>query len=234
MDFFKIGSGDITWLGICEHIAEKGKPVFLATGASALDEVKDAVEAVFSRNPDVVLMQCNTNYSGNSNNFRHVNLRVLETYRRLWPNILLGLSDHTPGHAAVLGAVALGARVIEKHFTDDTSRIGPDHAFSLTPTAWREMVDRTRELEAALGDGVKRVEDNERETVVLQRRVLRAASAFPTGHVLNEGDLEPLRPAPQDGYKPNGLQGLVGSRLLHPLAKGEHVTPAHIGAAASD
>lgn len=228
VDFFKIGSGDITWLDICEYIARKAKPVFLATGASALEEVKEAVEAILVHNSKIVLMQCNTNYSGSQDNFRHVNLRVLETYRRLWPDILVGLSDHTPGHAAVLGAVTLGARVIEKHFTDDRLRTGPDHAFSLTPTTWREMVDRTRELEAALGDSVKRIECNERETVILQRRALRATSALPAGHVLSGKDLEPLRPAPQDGYKPNRLQSLIGNRLLRPLAEGEHITPAHI------
>ena len=84
--------------------------------------------------------------------------------------MVLGLSDHTPGHSTVLGAVALGARMVEKHFTDDISRTGPDHKFSMDPRSWREMVERTRELEAALGDGEKKIEENERDTVIVQRR----------------------------------------------------------------
>ena len=121
-------------------------------------------------------MQCNTNYTASLENFRHIHLRVLETFRAMFPSAVLGLSDHTPGHATVLGAVALGGRVIEKHFTDDNSREGPDHPFSMTPASWREMVDRTRELEYALGSTKKFVAENERETVVVQRRCLRAVS----------------------------------------------------------
>src|SRR5205823_7586903 len=118
----------------------------------------------------VCLMQCNTNYTGSLQNFAHIHLNVLRTYASRFPEAVLGLSDHTPGHATVLGAVALGARAIEKHFTDDCSREGPDHGFSMDRRTWREMVDRTRELELALGNGIKRIEDNEQQTVVLQRR----------------------------------------------------------------
>src|SRR5262249_13384674 len=134
----------------------------------------------------------NTNYTGSLENFAYVNLRVIQSYALHWPGLPLGLSDHTPGHATALGAVALGARVIEKHFTDDTTRKGPDHPFSMTPATWRDMVDRTRELERALGDGVKRVEANEADTVVVQRRCLRAASSLPAGKVLAASDLEAL------------------------------------------
>ncbi len=120
-------------------------------------------------------MQCNTNYTGSKENFKYVNLNVLKTYAAMYPDLILGLSDHTPGHAAVLGAVALGARVVEKHFTDDNLREGPDHAFALDPIAWADMVENTRQLEMALGSADKSVAENEQETVVLQRRCLRAA-----------------------------------------------------------
>ncbi len=228
VSFFKIGSGDLTWPGIHLHMAQKGKPVFLATGASGMGEVEAAVETLRASCPDLVLMQCNTNYTGSVENFRHVNLRVLEAFARRWPELVLGFSDHTPGHAAVLGAVALGARVIEKHFTDDTSREGPDHAFSLTPASWKDMVDRTRELEAALGDGIKRVEDNERETVVLQRRVLRATRRLEAGRLLQAEDIEPLRPAPPDGFAPSELQRLLGKRLALSIEVGAHFTTSHV------
>src|SRR5436190_5061635 len=159
---FKIGSGDITWIEALEHMARKGKPVLLATGASDLGDVQRAVDAILSINQDLLLMQCNTNYTGSIENFRHVKLKVLETFAAMYPQLVLGLSDHTPGHAAVLGAVTIGARAIEKHFTDDRGREGPDHLFSLDAAAWRDMVDRTRELEYAMGDGNKIVEPNEK------------------------------------------------------------------------
>src|SRR4029078_8930129 len=125
-------------------------------------------------------------------------LNVLRTFGAAFPDAVLGLSDHTPGHATVLGAVALGARVVEKHFTDDTSREGPDHPFSMTPQSWRDMVDRTRELEYALGSSEKTVADNERDTVVVQRRCLRAATDLKAGAALTAEMLEALRPAPHE------------------------------------
>jgi len=220
---FKVGSGDITWLEIIRHMAGKGKPVLLATGASSLDEVCAAVETVLGETTQLVLMQCNTNYTGARENLNHVNLNVLRTYRQLYPSVALGLSDHTPGHTAVLGAVALGARVIEKHFTDDTTRPGPDHVFSLDPQSWREMVDRTRELEGALGSPVKRVEANEQETVIVQRRSVCAARALAAGTVLARPDLALLRPCPADGVPPSWLDQVVGAKLARPLEPGEHV-----------
>ncbi|MCJ7811225.1 MAG: N-acetylneuraminate synthase family protein, partial [Dehalococcoidia bacterium] len=147
----KIGSGDITWLEILRHIAGKGKPVLLATGASDIGDVQRAVHTILALNRELVLMQCNTNYTASLENYDHIHLNVLKTYAVMFPEVVLGLSDHTHGHATVLGAVALGARVVEKHFTDDMTREGPDHPFSMTPDAWRDMVDRTRELERAMG-----------------------------------------------------------------------------------
>ena len=122
---------------------------------------------------DLALLQCNTNYTGSLENFKYINLNVLNTFKNIYPSMILGLSDHTPGHSTVLGAIALGARIIEKHFTDNCEREGPDHKFSMTPKTWKEMVDRSRELESSLGSGIKEIEKNELETVVLQRRSLR-------------------------------------------------------------
>jgi len=142
----------------------------------------------------------------------------------MFPDVILGLSDHTPGHAAVLGGVTLGARVIEKHFTDDNRREGPDHPFSMTPEAWRNMVDRTRELECALGSPLKvSREENERETVVVQRRCLRAALDLPSGTVLRTEMLEALRPAPRDAVMPVDVSRVIGKTLTHDLAAGEYL-----------
>jgi sialic acid synthase SpsE len=218
---YKIGSGDITWIEIIEHIAGKGKPYILATGASTMDEVHRAVQAALRVNPNIALLQCNTNYTGNLENFRFIQLNVLRSYRAMYPDMVLGLSDHTPGYATVLGAVSLGARIIEKHFTDDMKRVGPDHGFSLNPSAWRDMVDRTRELENALGTGVKQVEENEQQTVVLQRRAIRTACDLPAGHILKREDLVVLRPCPANGLAPHHITNVIGKVLRKSMASGE-------------
>ena len=150
-------------------------------------------------------------------------LQVLTDYANRYPDAVLGLSDHTPGHATVLGAVALGARVVEKHFTDDTSREGPDHGFSMDPVTWRAMVDATRELEAALGDGIKKVEDNENTTVVLQRRCVRAARDLPAGTELQRSDLEVLRPAPRDAIPAHEIDRAVGRHLQVDVVAGQEI-----------
>ncbi|WCN38144.1 N-acetylneuraminate synthase family protein [Aneurinibacillus uraniidurans] len=218
---YKIGSGDITWIDFLEQVAQREKPVILATGASTMKDVDRAIEAVTRLNKQLILLQCNTNYTGSLENFKYVNLNVLLTYTKKYPGLLLGLSDHTPGHSTVLGAIALGARVIEKHFTDDNNRIGPDHPFSMNPKTWREMVDRSRELEFSLGDGTKRVEKNEEETVVLQRRCLRVPRDMNAGEILSEDDIECLRPAPSGALEPYELHCVIGKKLRSNKKHGE-------------
>ncbi len=217
----KIGSGDITWLEIIKRIASKGKPVLLATGASDIGDVQRAVDTILAINQDLVLMQCNTNYTASLENFDHIHLNVLKTYRAMYPEIVLGLSDHTPGHATVLGAVALGARVVEKHFTDDTTREGPDHPFSMDPSSWRDMVDRTRELERAMGSGTKHVADNEQDTVVIQRRCLRAARDLRVGETLLREMISVLRPAAVGAIQPYEVAEAVGEVVLEDIPAGE-------------
>lgn len=219
---YKIGSGDITWIDIVEKIASKGKPYILATGASTMDDVCRAVTAGLAVNNQIALLQCNTNYTGSVENMRHIQLNVLKTYREMFPDMVLGLSDHTYGHAAVLGAVALGAKVVEKHFTDDVSRFGPDHKFSMTPSSWRDMVNRTRELEAALGNGIKRIEENELQTAILQRRSIRSAENLDVGSTIKAADLTILRPAPLDALPPYFMNRLIGIKLKRSIVKGDY------------
>lgn len=225
---YKVGSGDITWHGIIEYMAKKSKPMLMACGASTCDDVHMAVQACLKHNRQVALMQCNTNYTASLENFRYIQLNVLKTFAAMYPQMVLGLSDHTPGHATVLGAVTLGARVIEKHFTDDNTRTGPDHKFSMNPQSWRDMVDRTRELENALGDGIKKVEANEEQTVVLQRRAIRAARDLKKGQRLSPEDLEVLRPCPQDGLPPVHWERVMGKTLNHDLTYGDHLKWEHL------
>lgn len=221
---YKIGSGDITWLEAIEYTASKGKPVIIATGASSLGDVDAAMQAIRKHTNDIVLMQCNTNYTGSHDNFNFLDLNVLKSFAQLYPDVVLGLSDHTPGHASTLGAIALGARVVEKHFTDDTGRPGPDHGFSLDPVTWRDMIDRSRELEASLGSSYKRVQDNEVETVVVQRRAVRVRRDVPAGAVLTREDLVALRPCPAHAIPASEIESLVGLRVRGAMSADDQLT----------
>jgi N-acetylneuraminate synthase len=158
-------------------------------------------------------MQCNTNYTAYLENYKHINLNVLTAFKKKFPDAILGLSDHTHGHATVLGAIALGARVFEKHFTDDNSRTGPDHKFAMNPESWKQMVYRSNELYQALGDGIKKIEGNEKDTAIVQRRALRYSKDMQTGHKLGHDDLFPLRPRPADGIPPYDIGKLIGKKL---------------------
>ena len=230
MPVYKIGSGEITWLEALERMAQKGKPVMLATGASNIGEVQKAVHTILQINPQLVLMQCNTNYTASLENFDHIHLNVLKTYQHDVSGGVLGLSDHTPGHATVLGAVALGARVIEKHFTDDNSREGPDHAFAMNPKAWADMVENTRRLERALGSADKFVAGNEQETVILQRRCLRSARAIKAGEIFTREMIDVLRPAPLDAIMPYDLERVIGLKATEDIPAGKELRWTMLGA----
>jgi len=223
MAAYKVGSGEIDWLEALDRMASKGKPVILATGAATIGEVQKAVHTILMKNSQLVLMQCNTNYTASLENLKYVNLRVLETYKTMFPNVVLGLSDHTPGHATVLGAVALGARAIEKHFTDDNHREGPDHAFAMNPETWKEMVENTRRLESALGSGDKKIEDNEKDTSVIQRRCIRAAKDIPAGAQISREMLDVLRPATPGAIKPDQIDAVIGTHAVNSIPAGKEI-----------
>jgi sialic acid synthase SpsE len=224
VDLYKIGSGDITWLEIIDYILDKNKPVLIATGASTNADVSRVMNMAMKKTKNLVLMQCNTNYTGSNENYNYCNLNVLKQFSIDYPNTVLGLSDHTSGHATTLGAIALGARVIEKHFTDDNDQEGPDHGFAMNPESWKEMVDRSYELLAALGDGIKRVESNEEQSKLVQRRCLRVTSSLEKGHILTDNDFIALRPISENSFQPFEKKNLIGKELLEKIESGEHLT----------
>jgi N-acetylneuraminate synthase len=217
---YKAGSGLMSWPQLLQYMAEKPVPILISTGACELGEVVENVSAVQEINRQIVLFQCNTNYTGSDDNFDHIHLNVLKSYAVMFPEVILGLSDHTAGHTTVLGAVALGARVVEKHFTDDTTREGPDHPFAMDPQTWSEMVARTRELERALGSSLKGIAENEKETMYVQRRCLRAARDIKAGEVFKEDMIEVLRPAVPDGIHARNLDLVVGSKIITDIPRG--------------
>jgi N-acetylneuraminate synthase len=223
MPFFKVGSGDITWAHMLEQLIEHNKPIFLATGASTMTEVNQAMNILLSKNISVCLMQCNTNYTGDDQNSNYANLRVLNTYRQTYPDVILGLSDHTTTTTTTLGAVSLGATVIEKHFTDDRKRVGPDHSFSLDYKMWKEMVTAVRELESSLGDGIKKIEKNETESQIVQRRAARVNKSIELGDTIMPQDIIFLRPCPPGASTPFDVYGQKSILALGDLKKGDSI-----------
>jgi len=210
---YKIGSGDINWHRIVNKMSKKRKPMILATGASSFKDVLETTKLILKSNKNLIVMQCNTNYSNEEKNFENINLNVLQTYKKKFGDkVILGLSDHTPGHSTVLGAVALGARVVEKHFTDDNNRVGPDHKFSMNFDTWKQMVFETRRLEKSLGDGVKKVEKNEKLTSYIQRRAFYAQKEIQKGEVIRLNSIFPLRPYLKNSFSPDKEKLLIGKK----------------------
>lgn len=227
VEAYKIGSGDISWHDIIDEIAKKNKPIFLATGASDMKDVEKALK-IFNKNK-LILMQCNTNYTASHENFKYINLNVLRTFKKKYKNkYILGLSDHTFGYSTVLGAVTIGARVIEKHFTDNNNRNGPDHKFSMNPFTWREMILETRNLERALGDGKKKIENNEKETVIAQRRGVWLRSDVKKGQKLKKNHLKMLRPCPKYSINPMNVENFIGRKFKNNLKKNNFLKKNHL------
>ena len=218
VDFYKIGSGDITWLEILDYIARKNKPVILATGASTLAEVEEAVAVIAKAgNKDLALLQCITNYPSK---IESANINVLKTYQEKF-GAITGYSDHTPGDVVVLGAIALGGKVIEKHFTLDKNDKGPDHPHSMNPEEFAAMVARIRQMEAALGSGTKEVVAEEAETVIVQRRGLYAKSAIKQGEAFRAENIIELRPAL--GLLPKDKKNVLNKKAGRDIASGEPI-----------
>lgn len=229
VQMYKAGSGEIDWIEALERMARKGKPFFVATGAATIGEVQRAVHAILKINSQLVLMQCNTNYTASPDNYDHLHINVLKTYATMFPDVILGLSDHTHAVAPVLGAVTLGARVIERHFTDSNDREGPDHKFAMNPENWANMVEETRLLERALGSSDKFIVENEVQTAVVQRRCLRAARNIEAGEIFTREMIDVLRPATPGAIKPSEIKAVLGMRALKDLPAGKELMWGDLG-----
>lgn len=222
LPFIKIGSGEITWLEMLDYIARKNRPIFLATGDASLSEIDEAIRTIEATgNANLVLMQCITNYPSK---IESANINVLKTYQTAF-GILTGYSDHSPGPVVAIGSVALGACVIEKHFTLNKRDAGPDHPHSMDVNEFKLMVEYVRELEAAMGSTRKVVVDEESETVIVQRRALYARRFIPAGKVLEKEDIVELRPAL--GILPKYKQNLIGRTLKRDVAEGTPIYWEH-------
>ncbi|HWR61184.1 MAG TPA: N-acetylneuraminate synthase family protein [Clostridia bacterium] len=203
---FKVASPEIVDLGLLKHIAGKGKPVILSTGMASLGEIEEAIEAITSAgNDNIALLHCNTCYPSPAH---IVNLKAMETLQGAF-KLPTGFSDHTLGWHIPIAAVALGACIIEKHFTLSRRQEGPDHGFSIEPEELKLMVRQIREVEKAMGDGAKKVFREEMENYEKARRSLIARVDIPEGTVITEKMLTVKRPG--YGIKPRDI-GIVAGR----------------------
>jgi len=215
----KIGSGEVTNLPFLQHIARKGRPVILSTGMSTLDEVAAAVAAVRATGHlELILLHCVSEYPARAID---ANLRAMQTLAGAF-RTPVGYSDHTTGLEVALAAVALGASVIEKHFTLDRTLPGPDHRASLEPAELTALVRGIRVVEQALGNGVKAPTPGELANRIVARRSLAAAVDLPVGCALTRESLCALRPA--TGIPPASLPVVLGRKLTRARRAGEVIT----------
>lgn len=209
-DLWKIPSGEITNYPYLKYIAQFRKPVILSTGMSTLGEITVAINVLeefgLTRN-QITVLHCNTEYP---TPMCDVNLRAMQTMAAKL-NVSTGYSDHTVGIEIPVAAVALGAKVIEKHFTLDRNLAGPDHKASLEPRELKAMVSAIRNVELALGDGVKRVADSEEKNKNIARKSIVAACPIKKGEAFNETNLTVKRPG-------NGISPMFWEEVLGKLA----------------
>lgn len=201
---FKVASADLTNLPLLEHTARKGKPVLLSTGMSDIEEIDLAVETVRRFNDQLVLLQCTSTYPADN---EHINLRVMDTYRQRY-GVVVGYSGHERGLAPTEAAAALGAKVIERHFTIDRTMVGPDHAASLEPDGLRRLIRNVRNIEKALGSPEKRVLPGEWPVRERLAKSIVAACDIPAGTVIR-ADMLTVK-GPGSGIKPSDVSRLCG------------------------
>ena len=216
MDFWKIPSGEITNLPYLENIAKTGKKVVISTGMSELNEIQEAVN-ILEKNgtTNIVLLHCNTQYP---TPFEDVNLNaMLQIKNKLKKPV--GYSDHTKGTEVSIAAVALGAEIIEKHFTLNREMEGPDHRASLEPEELKVMISAIRNIEKALGNNEKKVTDSEKENKIIARKSIVASKNIHKGEVISSENVTVKRPG--SGISPMKWYEIIGTRAVRDFSEDE-------------
>jgi N-acetylneuraminate synthase/sialic acid synthase len=213
MPAYKIASGDLTNTPLIRYVAEIGRPMIISTGGATLDDVQRAHEAAVSINPQVAILQCTAGYPAE---WDELDLRVIETYREQFPDVVVGLSAHDNGIAMPVAAYMLGARIVEKHFTLNRASKGTDHRFSLEPQGMRKLVRDLERVCVALGTSEKVMHPSEADPIRKMSKKLVAARDLPAGHRLEAEDV--AAKSPGDGLPPYELDKLVGRTLRHPVS----------------
>lgn len=220
-DYFKIPSGEITNLPYLRKISEKGIPVILSSGMATVTEVENAIKVLTGTHHstpsgfkptitrgDIIVLHCNTQYP---TPYRDVNLRAMQTMAELL-FVKTGLSDHSLGIEVPIAAAAMGACVVEKHFTLSREMAGPDHKASLEPDELKTMVTSIRHIEEALGDGVKRITDSERSNIDIARKSIVAIRKIKKGEILTEENIYVKRPG--NGVSPMLWDHAIGTEAI--------------------
>ena len=218
MPAYKIASGDLINIPLLRHVARIGKPMVISTGGAVMDDVVRAYRTIMPINPQLCILQCTSGYPAE---FEELNLRVIQSFRERFPDVVIGLSSHDNGIAMASVAYVMGAGVIEKHFTLNRAAKGTDHAFSLTPEGLHRMVRDLRRTHEALGDGVKRCYESEQSPLYKMRKKLVAARDLPAGHVLTADDIG--MKSPGDGLPAYEFDNVVGMRLTAPLKADDNI-----------
>lgn len=216
---FKIASGDVKNIPLMKYVARFGKPMIVSTGAAAMEDVQRVYDSIMPINPRLCLLQCTAGYPPV---YHELDLQVIATYRRQFPDIVIGLSSHDSGIAMAVAAYVLGVRVIEKHFTLNRAMKGTDHAFSLEPVGLRKMIRDLRRTREAMGDGRKKRYASEDAPATKMGKKLVAARDLPAGHVLTHRDV--AIKSPGDGLPPYELDRVVGKTVRKPLTADDNIT----------
>jgi N-acetylneuraminate synthase/sialic acid synthase len=212
MPAYKIASGDLTNTPLLKHVASFGKPMFVSTGGSTMEDVRRAYETIMPINGQLCLMQCTAGYPPD---WQQLDLGVITTFRHAFPDVVVGFSSHDNGISMGPPAHVLGSRVIEKHFTLNRAMKGTDHAFSLEPAGLRKLVRDLQRTKLSLGNGEKRRYESEIGPIKKMSKKLVAARDLPAGHILAPEDI--AIKSPGDGLKPYMFDAMVGRRLIKDL-----------------
>jgi N-acetylneuraminate synthase/sialic acid synthase len=229
MPAYKIASGDITNVPLLRYIAELGKPMIISTGGATMEDVQRAYETVMPLNRQVCILQCTSGYPPA---YTELNLRVIETFRNAFPDIVVGLSSHDSGIAMALVGYVLGARVVEKHFTLNRAMKGTDHAFSLEHSGLEKMIRDLQRARTALGDGVKRRYPSEEKPLFKMAKKIAANRDLPAGHQLSLDDM--AFKVPNDGLPPYYADQLVGATLKHAIKEDQNIMLEDVENVSSD
>jgi len=216
---YKISSGDLTNLPLLRYVSSKNKPIILSTGMANLGEIEEAIEAIFETgNNKIILLHCTSNYP---TDYEDVNLKAMLTMKEAF-KLPVGYSDHTVGIEVPIAAVTLGAKVIEKHFTLDRNMDGPDHKASLEPNELKMMVKSIRNIEKAMGDGIKRCNKNEENTKNVARKSIVAARDISKDEVITINDISFKRPG--FGLEPKYADLIIGKKARRNMKEDEFIT----------
>jgi len=223
MPVFKIASGDVKNHPLIDHIARFHKPIILSTGGATMEDVKEAVEIISRHHSQLAILQCTAAYPPKD---EELNLSVIKTYAYSFPNTVIGYSGHDVGTTMSLASFAIGARIIEKHFTLDKNLPGNDHKLSLTPEEFSFLAQELKKLSVALGDGIKCIYDSERPAIKKMSKKLVASRDLPPGHIISIEDLSVKSPG--DGLAPSLLHDIIGRKLKQQLVEEESLMLQHL------